>query len=205
MGADPLEGLPLRRPTEPGWAQVALSDVNALLVDHVHCEQKAACTALALIGRFSSSASIIRPMLALAREELRHFRAALDHLESRGGALSAPRPDRYACEVRRLSCSLPGGLGALGDLLITGAFIEARSAERFRLLANALAEAKDSSARKLGSFFGELGEAESRHWELFRDLAVGETSAAKVATRLEVIAEVEGELVASLPAGPRMH
>lgn len=197
------EIFPLSRATDPEWAVIALGDLDALLVDHAHCEEKAAASALKFLARHADVRGLWRAMAALAHEELRHFRVVVEMLEARGGALTAPKPDRYAGEVRRLSASLPGGLGALGDALMAGAFIEARSCERFRCLAKEL-RGRDGEAA-LANFYRQLADAEARHWELFRDLAVEVASPALVERRIAVLGEAEGALIASLPHGPRIH
>ncbi len=198
-----LEKLPLSCATKSDWAPTALSDLNALLVDHAHCEEKAAASALKFLARHADVKGLWRAMTALAHEELRHFRAVTEQLEARGGRLTPPRRDRYAGELRRISASLPGGLGALGDALLTCAFIEARSCERFRLLAEELRRRPGES--ELANFYRQLADAEARHWELFRDLAIEVTSAEKVARRLETLGAAESELIASLPHGSRIH
>ncbi len=203
---DALAGLPLVRPTDPRWAAVALGDLPALFADHAHCEQKAASSALALVARHPEVSGLARAMTALAHEELRHFRAVLDLIEERGGRLGPPPPDAYAGRIRRLSCTLQDGLGAAGDLLLACAFIEARSCERFRLLAEALERgAAVRGARGLAAFYGRLAGAESRHWETFRDLAAGLAGRERVVRRLARLAEAEGEIVTTLPLRPRIH
>lgn len=194
-----LDGLPLTVATPTAWIPVALAGIDALLVDHAHCEHKAASTAIALIGRFPGEPGLARAMLALAQEEMRHFRQVLDRIEARGGTLTAPRPDRYVRALREWGFRRRGGIGALGDLLLVSAFVEARSCERFRLLAEALPD------DALGTFYLRLADAEARHWETFRDLAVGAEGEAGVTRRLAEMAEAEGEIVRALPVEPRMH
>lgn len=208
---DPLEGLPLVRATDPRWTEVALSHLDELLVDHALCEQKAASSALALIGRFPDRPELVRPMIALAHEELHHFRQVLDLIEARGGRLARPRPDRYVHELRQRGFRTPGGLGALGDLLLVNAFVEARSCERFRLLAQALLDASRSlpaeipDRAELGQFYRVLAQSEGRHWETFRDLALAALPAARVGQRIARLAEVEAEIVAEREILPAMH
>jgi tRNA-(ms[2]io[6]A)-hydroxylase len=200
---DAPEKFPLSRATAPDWAATALQDLDALLVDHAHCEEKAASSALKFLARHADVKGLWRAMTALAHEELRHFRVVVEKLEARGGTLTPPKRDRYAGELRRLSASLPGGLGGLGDALLAAAFIEARSCERFRCLA---AELRTRAGEAdLATFYRQLADAEERHWELFRDLAIEATSAERVARRLPQLAEAEGALIASLPHGPRIH
>lgn len=208
---DPLDGLPLVRPTDPRWTAVALTHLDELLVDHALCEQKAASSALALIGRFPDRAELIRPMMALAHEELHHFRQVLDLIEARGGTLARPRPDRYVHELRQRGFRTAEGLGAYGDLLLVNAFVEARSCERFRLLAEALLDpgralpAEIPDREPLGRFYRVLAQSEGRHWETFRDLAMAALPAAKVTRRIARLAEVEAAIVAERPLVAAMH
>lgn len=55
------------------WLGRALSDMDTILLDHAHCEKKAASTALSLIFRYQDEAALMLPLSALAREELEHF------------------------------------------------------------------------------------------------------------------------------------
>ena len=194
-----LEGLPLRAETPPEWTEVARSQIGALLADHAHCEQKAASMAIALIGRFPDHPGLARAMLALAQEEMSHFRQVLDRIEARGETLTKPLPDRYVRALRDWAFRHRGGIGALGDLLLVSAFVEARSCERFRLLARAF------DGEDLGVFYGHLAEAECRHWERFRNLALETEKRDHVLTRLEEMAEAEARIVLSQPIEPRMH
>jgi tRNA-(ms[2]io[6]A)-hydroxylase len=201
----PLDGLPLSAPTITGWARTALLDLDALLVDHAHCEHKAASTALRLINRFPDHQPLLRPMLALAGEEMLHFRQVLDLLEARGVVLTRPEPDRYVNLLRRRCTSDGRGLGALGDHLLIAAFVEARSCERLRLLAEELSSRPDDDQRALAGFYGRLATAEGRHWELFHQLAAGSAPPPRLRRRVAEIAAMEAEILGSLPAAPRMH
>jgi tRNA-(ms[2]io[6]A)-hydroxylase len=201
--SSPLEGLPLRCSTPPEWTRLARENLNALLVDHAHCEQKAASTAIALIGRFPDHPGLARGMIALAQEEMQHFRQVLDRIEARGGRLTKPRPDLYVRAVREWGFRHRGGIGPLGDLLLVSAFVEARSCERFRLLAEVLLG--DAAEEQLGEFYFRLADAEKRHWELFRSLARESAPARDVDRRLLEMGEAEAEIVLSRSLEPRMH
>jgi tRNA-(ms[2]io[6]A)-hydroxylase len=197
--ADLLADLPLTAPTRPGWVEVAIRDLGALLIDHAHCELKAAANSVAMAGRFPEETLLVRDLTRLAREELRHFDLVHRLVRDGGKVLGPPAADRY---VRALSRLVRRGGGrrreALIDQLILCGFIEARSCERFRLLATAPLESP------LRTFYAELAGAEARHHELFfghaRRLG-GEAARA----RIRFVAGLEGELIASLPPEPRMH
>jgi tRNA-(ms[2]io[6]A)-hydroxylase len=196
----------LTRTTDPRWADVALADLPSLLVDHAHCEMKAATNALSLATRWPDYPEVTRALAELAEEELRHFRAALDELCRRGIALGKPEVDVYAAEVRKLASV--GRYGApcdpLVDRLLVGAVIEARSCERFRLLIDALRVRGDEPG--LLSFYEELFASEARHYRTFVDLAVAvKGDEAAVRKRLAEIAQAEGRLIERLGVQPTMH
>lgn len=205
-----MTGLPLLRPTATGWAAAALRDISRLLVDHAHCEHKAASSALRLISRFPDHAPIIRPLLSLAAEEMRHFRQVLDLLENRNIPLSRPQPDRYVNLLRRRFTSQGHGIGGLGDHLLVAAFVEARSCERLRLLAaeltdNVAAAGNAAAAPDLQEFYSRLAAAEARHWVLFHELAAGCTPEKRLNRRMNELAAMESDIMDSLPHAPRMH
>jgi len=203
--AGALEGLPLRYATPATWAEVATGDLDGLLIDHAWCEYKAATAGLGMIARFPEHPALVLPMLALAKEEMAHFRQCLDRLRERGRELGVPPGDRYV-RALRACCSAEGrGLGGLGDSLLVNAFVEARSCERFRLLARALA-GRSGPDGELGEFYALLAEAEARHWETFRDLAIellGDEG--RILRRIAEVAAMEAEIVAALPHESRMH
>ena len=159
----------LRAPTPPAWVADALSHVPELLQDHANCEKKAASTALALMFAYPEDRALAAALSRLAREELRHF----EQVARAMAALQVPyvrqRPGRYAQRLRgAVRTSDPG---RKLDLLLTGALIEARSAERFGLLAPRLPP-------PLGRLYADLAGAEARHFLLYlgfaRELAPGE-------------------------------
>src|ERR1039457_4910920 len=130
----------LKVPTDAAWADAAMRDVDAVLVDHAHCEMKAASNALSLATRHPGDAELARVLTDLAREKIEHFQRVLTMLEARGVTLGPPPVDAYAAELRRAANDLPRGHGdaaTLVDRLLVGALIEARSCERFKLLADA--------------------------------------------------------------------
>ncbi|HEY1696769.1 MAG TPA: tRNA isopentenyl-2-thiomethyl-A-37 hydroxylase MiaE [Polyangiaceae bacterium] len=194
----------LQVPTDAAWAEQALRDVDAVLVDHAHCEMKAASNALSLAARHPGDPERVMALTDLAREEIDHFQRVLAVLQERGVALGPPPVDAYAAELRRAANDLPRGTGEsapLVDRLLVGALIEARSCERFKLLAEASAARPDHAA--LHAFWEELLAAEARHYRAFVDLAVraGGGDRPAVLARLERIARAEGDIVGKLATG----
>jgi tRNA-(ms[2]io[6]A)-hydroxylase len=147
---------------------------------------------------------IARALVDLAEEELRHFRAVVDELERRSIPLGRPEVDVYAVELRKIAQA--GGKKSpelsFVDRLLVGALIEARSCERFRLLADVLAQRGDA----LAAFYEELFASEARHYRTLLDLAIevsGDEPA--VRARLTELARAEGELASRLGHLPSIH
>ncbi len=194
-----VAGLPLAGPTRPEWVAIASADLDALLIDHAHCELKAASNAMAIAGRYAGESALVRDMTALAREELRHFDQVHALVRNRGLHLTPPSSDSY---VKRLSNLVRGGqdaAGALRDQLILCGFIEARSCERFRLLAEAPIDAE------LRNFYADLAAAEARHHELFFAHARATAGAGAADARIVHVATLEMVLINELPLAPRIH
>src|SRR5690349_9417667 len=115
-------------PTDPAWASAAEADLSGLLVDHAHCELKAANAALSLIARYGGEmASHIDALVALAREETAHFAEVHAKLTARGNKLGLPRVDEYVARLRAAARSDHKDHPVLLDRLLVSALIEARS------------------------------------------------------------------------------
>jgi tRNA-(ms[2]io[6]A)-hydroxylase len=190
--------------TDPRWAEIAVADLPATLADHAHCEMKAATNALSLATRWPATPRLARALTDVAEEELRHFREVMTLLEARGIDLGRPEVDVYAAELRR-AANVSGDKsprGSLADRLLVGALIEARSCERFRLLADALGARGDA----LASFYEELFACEARHYTTMVDLAIDVSGdEAQVRARLAELARAEGEIAARLGVRPTIH
>jgi tRNA-(ms[2]io[6]A)-hydroxylase len=186
--------------TDAAWARAALRDPDEVLVDHAHCEMKAASNALSMAARHPHNLGFVRALTDLAREEIDHFQRVVGMLEARGIPLGPPPVDAYAAELRRAVNAVTSASDAspLVDRLLVGALIEARSCERFKLLAEACAG--EERLAELGALWSELLAAEARHYRTFVDLAVDVAGGgrAPVVARLERLAELEGEIVSAL-------
>jgi tRNA-(ms[2]io[6]A)-hydroxylase len=194
----------LKVPTDAAWAAAAMRDADAVLADHAHCELKAASNALSLVARHPGDPELAQALSDLAREEIDHFQRVMAVLAARGVVLGTPPVDEYAASLRRAANALarparPTDRDRLVDRLLVGALIEARSCERFQLLAEASRELDP----ELHALWKELLASEARHYRTFVDLAVRAAGGdrASVVARLERIAEVEGAIVAGLAAG----
>lgn len=182
--------------TPQAWCARALKQQRTLLIDHANCERKAAATALATLQRYPLDDLLVERMSRLAREELRHFeqvRALMRGLGIRWKTLGA---SRYAAglhaHVRREEP------GRLLDTLLVGALIEARSAERFALLAPYL-------PGQIGRFYAGLLASEARHFENYLALARRTAGPEDIDARLGVLRAAEAELVSSPDRQFRFH
>lgn len=187
--------LNLAAPTDPSWLSRALAGLDEVLLDHAHAEKKAASTALTLLFRYPERAELARPLSELAREELGHFEQVLTHLERRGVGFGRQRPSPYAGRLQAAARSHEPG--RLVDTLLCCALIEARSCERFRLLADAL----DDPA--LAAFYRGLLASEARHHGLYVELAKGIDADAPA--RLKMLADHEARVLSEAPGWPRLH
>ena len=132
----------LTRETDAAWAPRVVAELPELLVDHAHCEKKAAGMAVNLIFRYPDHGFLLEPLSRLAREELAHFEEVLRMMASRGIAFRAQKPAPYAGRLRKETRTYEPA--RLLDTLLCCALIEARSCERFELLAQAAPEPDDS-------------------------------------------------------------
>jgi tRNA 2-(methylsulfanyl)-N6-isopentenyladenosine37 hydroxylase len=186
----------LRSQTAPEWVVVALERFDRVLVDHAHCERKAAATALSLVNDYSDCPDLVRRLTRLAQEELRHFDAVHKELHGRGLVLSRDKGDPYAKALLRHVRT--GQRDRRTDRLLVCSLIEARSCERLALLGRNL-------PGDLGRFYARLATAEAGHHRLFVDLALLYDERDAVMARLEELAEIEAEIARQLPLEPRIH
>jgi tRNA-(ms[2]io[6]A)-hydroxylase len=189
------DALPLP-PSDPRWLEVALTDLDAVHADHLHCERKAAQSALSLIRSYPDRADLVEAMARLAHDETRHVVQVARLLARRRQPASYDLGDDYAARLRtHIRAREPE---RLLDRLLVFAVIEGRSAERLALLAGAL---EDEKAREL---YASLAEAEVRHRDTFLSLARDAAPGAWRARAAE-LAAIEAEILAGRPILPRVH
>ncbi len=182
------------------WLDAALQDLPTLLIDHANCEKKAASTALSMMYRYVEHPELLHKMSRLAREELRHFEQVLAIMQSRNVQYLQISSARYAGELHKLvSRQEPY---RLVDSLLVGALIEARSYERFGLLAPRLDE-------ELAKFYRSLLASEKRHFQDYLQLAQalqgGRLDASYCGNKLRELTEKEAELISSTDDDFRFH
>jgi tRNA 2-(methylsulfanyl)-N6-isopentenyladenosine37 hydroxylase len=187
-------------PTSESWVRAACADVATLLIDHAHCEKRAASTAVRYLFKYPDWPALVGAMSRLAREELVHFERVLKELDVRGVAFRGLASGNYAAALLSLVRSEDARARKVDEMLCC-ALIEARSHERFVRLQAAIEDAR------LAKFYAELADAEARHGEIYVELATeaAQGDAAAVAARLGELAAREAEIVARPGQPLRMH
>ena len=189
--------LNLASTTAPHWLERALANVDQILLDHAHCEKKAASTAVSLLFRYPQHTALLDPITELAREELAHFKLVVAHIHARGREFQRQVPSTYAAEL--MSAMRPNEPGRAVDMLLCLALIEARSCERMKLLAEHL---DDEPLRDL---YTSLLASEARHHQSYVDLAATIAPVADVRARLRELALHEADVIANAPRVARLH
>ncbi|HEY4058428.1 MAG TPA: tRNA isopentenyl-2-thiomethyl-A-37 hydroxylase MiaE [Kofleriaceae bacterium] len=182
--------------TGPRWIEVALADLDAVHADHLHCERKAAQSALSLIRSYPERADLVKEMARLAHDETRHVVQVAALLQRREQPAAYDFGDDYAAALRdHIRKKEPD---RLLDRLLVFAVIEGRSAERLDLLAKALPD------EKAASLYESLAEAEVRHRDIFLALARDAAPTAWRARALE-LAAIESDIIAQRTPVARIH
>jgi tRNA-(ms[2]io[6]A)-hydroxylase len=195
---------PSRRPafrlawqTPLDWVARVAEDPLALLSDHAHCELKAAASAQGLIARNPGRGEMLERLAGVAVEEMQHFSLVLRELFARGGTLRHIEPNPYTETLLRRSKETREHL--LVDRLLVCGLIEARSLERFHLLAEHL---EDDG---LATLYRDLVPSEAAHQGLFLALAREVAPREVVAARYDSLIEIEAEVMRGLAFCVRMH
>jgi tRNA-(ms[2]io[6]A)-hydroxylase len=189
--------LSLQSPTSPRWlAQVDLA-LDDVLIDHAHCEKKAAGVAMNLLFSYVDNVALARAMTEIVNEELEHFQLVLDILQRRGVPFRKLKPSSYGARLHDL-IRKDEPARAVDRLLVAG-LIEARSCERFSVLADHVAD------EELATFYRSLFESEARHHSTYVRLACDFQPEAVVRQRLHELAAAEAEILDAGDPFARMH
>jgi tRNA-(ms[2]io[6]A)-hydroxylase len=188
----------LRAATPASWVSRACATQDILLIDHANCEKKAASTALSLMFAYAEDLELSLKMSRLAREELRHYEQVAELLETLKIVPQRLAPGRYAQRLRRLVAKTEPQREV--DLMICGAFIEARSCERFAALSAAI-------GGLCAELFRGLHNAEARHYQVYLDLArrAAQRHARSLDLRIEEFALLEAQLITGPDECFRFH
>src|SRR6478752_729015 len=173
--------LNLHVPTPERWLEQVESRLDLLLIDHAHCEKKAAGVAMNLLFSYVEHAELTRAMTEIVHEELDHFHQVRALLDRRGIRFYKLSPSAYGSKLHELASKHEPRRAV--DRLLVAALIEARSCERFGLLRDHLAD------RELADFYGSLFESEARHHSTYVRLAKYFQSEDEVHGRLAELAK----------------
>ena len=183
--------------TSDNWIQLALSNPIDILIDHAHCERKAAGAAIQFMFRYPSEPDLAEVLSPIAREELEHFEKILYFLQDLGHSLKALKPPPYGTELSKsIRKDEPNRM--LDSFLIAG-LIEARSHERLSLLA------LNSEIKSFRLLYESLLESEARHFGIYWKLAQTKFSKDEVCQRLDELSKVEIKILAQTFPLPRIH
>ena len=183
--------------TSDKWIQIALSNPIDILIDHAHCERKAAGVAVQLMFRYPSEPDLAEVLSPIAREELEHFERILYFLKDLGHSLKALTPPPYGAELaKKIRKEEPNRM--LDSFLIAG-LIEARSHERLGLLA------LNSENESFKVLYESLLESEARHFGIYWKLAQTKFSKNQTFERLEELSKIESEILTETCLMPRVH
>ncbi len=190
--------LSLKIETQERWLNQVDRDLPAILIDHAHCEKKAAGAALNLIFAYGTVyPKICGELSEIVVEELEHFRLVLDLLAERGIKFQSQKPSHYGRVLNELVRKTEPDRAV--DRLLVAGLIEARSCERFALLRDHVQEPQ------LAEFYGSLFESEARHHSTYVQMARRFAPEEVIRARLEELALEEAQIISQGDELPRMH
>jgi len=192
-----MTDLPLRYATPAAWTEAVMRDFNSFLLDHAAAEKKASGMAISMLSHYPDRVELVAAMADLAIEELTHYREVVKWIHHRGLVTAADQKDAYVLAFRE---SIRQGREVyLLDRLLIASIIEARGAERFALVAQAL------EAGPLKKFYQSIARSEERHYELFLALAQKYLEHDMIEQRWSELLDREATIVAALPIRAALH
>jgi tRNA-(ms[2]io[6]A)-hydroxylase len=191
--------LHLKSESTTRWLSQVDQNLDEILIDHAHCERKAASTAMNLMNAYTDNRAICREMTIVIQEELEHFHMVVEILDQRKIPFRRIAGGSYGRKLNALV--RPGPPDRDVDRMLIASLIEARSCERFSLLA---AHVKDRDA-ELSAFYAGLFESEARHHTTYVRLAEEFAPREIVRARLNQLSQQESEIISAGSELPRMH
>ncbi|MBC8354182.1 MAG: tRNA-(ms[2]io[6]A)-hydroxylase [Planctomycetes bacterium] len=179
------------------WLKQVDENLADVLIDHAHCEKKAAGTAMNLLFAYVDNSELCREMTMIVNEELEHFHLVIDILKQRGIEFTRLKPSQYGRRLNDLVRKQEPER-AIDRLLVAG-LIEARSCERFGLLSENLED------KELAEFYDSLFESEARHHTTYIRLAKTFGDDEAVRARLSELADEEAKIIAEGEELARVH
>lgn len=187
----------LKFKTPVQWVEAVVNAMDVFLPDHAAAEKKASSMAMTMVSHYPDKAELVSAMIDLALEELSHFRAVVKLMHGRGLTLLPDEKDHYVNALRR--SFRQGKEDYFLDRLLVAGIVEARGAERFGLIAEALPEGE------MKRFYRSITRSELEHQDLFEQFAGKYFDSVQVQTRMEELLDIEAKIVSELPIRPALH
>lgn len=191
--------LGLKLPTDPRWVNIAEKNIDEILIDHAHCELKAAATASSLIMSFPEYTELVDEMIALVKEEMSHFKLVNDKLKAKNVLLGRDRKDDYVIQLLGFFPKGGSRTTQLVHRLLLAGLIEARSCERFRLLSENITD------QELAKFYRDLMVSEANHYTMFLNFARKYGNRAEVDEKWQALLTFEAEIMRNLGTKETVH
>jgi tRNA-(ms[2]io[6]A)-hydroxylase len=191
--------LRLKLKTDPRWVSLVQRNLQEVLTDHAWCEQKAVSNAISLIVNYPEYTGLVNTLTEIAQEELLHFQQVHQIIQARGFTFGRERKDDYVNELYKFIQPGRGRQHYLMDRLLFSAMIEARSCERFKVLAENIEDPE------LIKFYETLMISEAQHYTVFIGLAREYVTEFPVEKRWEEFLEFEGEVIQRYGQSERIH
>ena len=189
--------LNLQSESSKRWVKLIDQHLDEILIDHAHCEKKTAGCALNLIFAYVDNEELCRELAEIVNEEMEHFVMVLDLLKKKGIPFRRIKPGSYGRQLNDLVRKDEPAKAV--DRLLIASLIEARSCERFQLLAEYVED------KELSDFYASLFESEARHHTTYVRMAKHFADDETVRARLEELSAIEIEIVNTGDELPRMH
>lgn len=186
----------LKNETNPDWINVAKQNINEIMIDHAHCEKKAAFTGMSFINKYPAKMDLTLAMSDLVEEEIGHYRSVVEMLKKKNVDMTHDKGDDY---VKQLFTQIRKGEEKFLDHLLIAGIIEARSCERLQILAENIED------QELASFYNELAATEAGHYMAFIKLAKNYFQEEVVKNRLDELTDFEAKLISNAKNLPLMH
>lgn len=184
--------------SSPQWVEAVMSDFGSFLQDHANCERKASAMAMSFVAKFPDRREIIPELIETAIEELEHFQAVYEIMQSKGVPLPAQMgKDEYVAQL--VNHCRSGREERFLDRLLLASIVECRGAERFRLVYENL---EDPELKK---FYQQLWASEAKHGNIFVKMALNYFDEQIVYNRLNELNNIEGEVLKALPLKAALH
>jgi len=193
--------LGLKSKTNPKWAEIVKQDLECFLTDHAYNEIKAAQSAMAVINHEPNDVDFVNTMSALAIEEMEHFEMAYKKIRELGLKLGVEQQNTYAMRLRKFFPKTKDRKEKFLQKLMLSSLMEARSCERFTVLADAM----NDSHPDLSAFYAGLFESEARHYRVFLEYARQFGGRAYIDEIWDKLLTYEGELNLSLGKTAHVH